>query len=282
MIRRTALLSALTLSLLLSACSKNKDEATEDNGAQAASEAQEQAQAETETPAAPPPKLDYWKLVSPLVAGTYTGACMRSPDMHKMDGTIVVGADGKASSAGMEADFHQAAQIMLTRSLEDQGAYAAMAVLSADDAKGGSLTLQTGGSAKLSNASFGKGDLALTCSNTGGADKLSTQPLYLSLLKLMNAKKQTISCLDAKNLMVRTKLDVEIDDGVIKFGGTSFDIKSATTESFTIRDSGETLMLSLVMPDERTLNAGYDGAGKLTVLQAYQKQESTHHCMAED
>lgn len=280
MTRRAALLSALTLSLLLAACSKDKDEST------AADETQAQAQAGGDEPsqgeapaeeAPPPPKMDYWKVVGPLVAGDYSGACMRKPDLRKMDATVTVGADGKASSSGMELDFRDARKAMLTRQREKDGGYGAMFMFSIDEAKGGDLLLQSAEGGKGSVV-INRDDIGLMCSEVGGIDKLSARPLRAVFSGLLGAKTQTVSCLDNANLLVRRDTDVEIDGDVLKIGGTKFDITAAETEMFTFDDAGRSMSLSLIMPDKQTIGLGYDGAGKLTSVTVLNELEHSYSC----
>lgn len=272
MMRRTALLSALTLSLLLSACGKDKDEANEDSQAQAAAEVQEEAAPAEE---APPPKMDPWPVLGPLVAGNYSGACMRTPDGHKADATIALTADGKASAGGVDVDFREAKKLMVGRMRDDKGQFRALAVFSVDDDKGGMLSLQ--GGAGENSASLSKGDVGLICSKVN-ADKLNAQPLYLAFARLLDGKKQTVSCLDTRNLLVRRDVDVAIEDGVLKIGDAAYDIKAAVDESVSIDDAGRSLALGIGMADKRTVNLFYDGAGRLTNVMGRNEQESTHHC----
>jgi len=279
MIRRTALLSALTLSLLLAACSKDKDESADadETQAQAQAEGGEQAETDIQAEEPPPPKADYWKVVGPLVAGDYSGACMRKPDMRKMDATITVGADGKASSSGMELDFREARKVMLTRQRQKDGGYGAMFMFSVDEGKGGDLLLQSAEGGKGS-AIINRDDIGLMCSEVGGIDKLSARPLRAVFSGLLDAKRQTVSCLDNKNLLVRRDTDVEIDGDVLQIGGTKFDIAGAETEMFTFDDAGRTMALSLLMPDKQTIALGYDGAGKLTSVTVLNELERSYSC----
>ena len=279
MIRRTALFSALTLSLLLAACSKDKDESADADETQAQAQAAGDEQVDTDIQAEepPPPKADYWKVVGPLVAGDYSGACMRKPDMRKMDATITVGADGKASSNGMELDFREARKVMLTRQRQKDGGYGAMFMFSVDEGKGGDLLLQSADGGKGS-AIIHRDDLGLMCSEVGGIDKLSARPLRAVFSGLLDAKRQTVSCLDNKNLLVRRDTDVEIDGDVLKIGGTKFDIAAAQTEMFTFDDAGRTMALSLIMPDKQTIALGYDGAGKLTSVTVLNELERSYSC----
>lgn len=276
MIRRTTLLSALTLSLLLAGCSSKHEEAADNDGAAENADAQV-AEAPVEEPK-PEPKADYWQFVGPLVAGSYEGECVRLPDARKMNTTIKVGADGKVSSSGLEVDLHTTKMIMMMRSRDDKGQYSTVATLAVDDGQGGTLSLQSG---KENGASLGKGETGIACTTVTANRNLNARPLYQSVAKLLEGRKQTIGCLDTKNLLVRRKLDFAFDNGVVKIGDASFELKDAVGEGFTVNDDGKTVGLIVEMPAQRTLNVLFDGAGNVTLLQAHNNQESTHHCMVE-
>lgn len=278
MIRRTALLSFLTLSLLLSACSKkNDDTASDDAQAQAASEAQDGNPPADEAPPPPPPKMDYWPVVGPLVAGNYGGTCIRMPDGHKMDAAVALGADGKAAAGGLDIDFREARKTTLMRAANDKGEYATTAIFAMEPEKAGLLSLNSGEGGK-GNVTLSRDDVSLMCSEVSGVDKLNAQPLHKSLAKLFNGKKQTVSCLDTKNVLVRRDLDVEIDDAVVKIGDDVFDMKTAAFETVSFDDNGSSMALGVGTPDKRTITLLYDGAGTLTGLMAMNENASTHSC----
>ena len=281
MIRRTALLSAMSLSLLLGACSKNEEPAAADEGKQAQVADAQAAEAPAAEPA-PERKLDYWKALGPLLAGSYNGNCLRMPDGRKMDALVTIGADGKVASGDLQLDFHAAKMAMMMRSRDDKGQYSTLGTISIDDGKTGMLSLLSSPAGKESTVSLSSGDIGLICSNTSGVGSFNNQALFLTAAKLLNGKKQSIGCLDTKNLLVRRKVDVEVADGVIRIGEDAFDMKTAVSEGFTLMDGGGSLMLNVVMPQEKTVNVAYDGAGKLVNVQARDKQESTHFCTAEN
>jgi len=277
MIRRTALLSALTLSLLLSACSKDKDDTAADAQAQAEATAEgegESAPAD-DAPAPPPPRLKYWPVLGPLVAGSYSGSCMRKPDLAKTDATITVGADGKASSNGLALDFSEAPKITLMRTRDDKGEYGTGAMFAMRPEKDGFLNVSSLGGGTVS---IEREDTGLMCSKVGGTDKLNSQPLHLALAGLINGKKQTVACRDLKNIMVLRDVDVTIDGSVIRIGDAAYDMKLATTETVSIDDAGEIMSLTVFMPDQRNALLIYDGAGALTHVSARNQTEATHAC----
>lgn len=274
MLRQAALLSTLTLSLLLAACSK--DEATTDD---TAVQATPEAPAEAEQPER---KLDVWQTVGPLLAGSYSGACLRMPDARKLDGTITIGADGKVSANDLNVDFRTTKLASLMRSREGEGHYRTIATLSIDDTKAGLLSLVSDGSGKENTVSLAREDVGLMCSEVKGSEKLNAQPLYMALSKLLDGKKQTVGCLDTKNLLTKRDTDISVENGVIRIGADAFDMKAAVSEGFIFADGGRTLSLAVVMPEERTINVSYDGSGKLVSVMAHHKQESTHFCSVQN
>lgn len=278
MIRRTALLSALTLSLLLAACGKDRDEtASEDAQAQAeaAAEGEGGSAPADDAPAPPPPRMKYWPVLGPLVAGSYSGSCMRKPDLGKVDATITVGAGGKASSNGLDLDFSEAPKVSLMRVRDDQGAYGTSATFSMRPEKDGFLNVSSLGGGTVS---IDREDKGLMCSKVGGTDKLNSQPLHQALASLINGKKQTLGCTDFKNIMVSRDVDVEIDGTVIRIGDASYDMKLAATEMLGFDEAGESMSLSVIMPDQSTAMLMYDGAGTLTHANARNQTEATHAC----
>ncbi|QNA90239.1 hypothetical protein G4G28_20190 [Massilia sp. Dwa41.01b] len=278
---RIALLSVLSLCLLLSACSRNKDDAADDTHTQAEAVAQDDAGAQSEeAPPPPPPVMDYWKVVGPLVAGDYSGACMRKPDARKMEASVKVGADGKASSNGLEVDFRESKKTMLSRQRDAKGQYTAMALFSVDEQKGGMLTVLSSRDGGKGAVNLERDDLGIMCSEVAGTDKLSAQPLYQVLAALALGKKQTVSCVDTKNLLVRRDTEVEFSDGVLRIGDASYAVKDALFETYGFDDAGRSVSLGVGLPDKHNISLSFDGAGKLTGVMGLNERESTHSCEA--
>lgn len=263
--RCTAVISILALALLLSACdNKEEQQAASDENSQAQSVAEEPAVAE-----APAPKLNYWPVVGPLIAGSYSGSCLRLPDMGKVDAAIVVDAEGKASSGTMKSDFHAAKLLMLTRAREAGGAYGGMVSALVDESKAGGMALALGGPGKPGSATLARDDITLTCSIVGGGDALIAQPLYQSVSKLLDAKKQTLGCTNLATLLTRKDVEAGVVDGVLKVGDVSFDLKTSTNEMLSFNDAGANLSFTYQLADKRIVSVGYNGAGKLSSVQAF-------------
>lgn len=272
MIRRTALLSALSFSLLLSACGKDKDDTAADAQAETAAQAEDGSEQADETPA---PRMKYWPILGPMVAGTYGGACLRKADMGKVDGAITVGADGKASSKDIDVDFREASKISLIRTGDAKDGYGMTATISMPSEADGFLNLSSLGGGTVGLV---RGDQGVVCSNTGGMDRLNSQPLYQALASLVSGKKQALSCVDTRNIMTRRDVDVEIDGSILKIGDASLDMKLAATEMVNVEDGGSSVLLSVTMPDQSMATLIYDGTGTLTNATSRNKTESTHAC----
>lgn len=270
MIRRTTLMSALTITLLLGACSKYQP---------AGDAGDASAQVVNDFPDTPPERLNYWPVVGSLVAGNYVGNCLRMPDVRKLDATIAIGADGKVASdgIGIDIDFRAARKVTLMRVRDDRNQYGSSVLLEMDSEKNGVMNVHSlGGTAGgVSLASDGVG---ATCGGAPGGYKLNTRPLHQLLADLATTSKQTLSCLDTKNMLVRRDLDVIFDGSVIKVGDAAFDAAAAATEILTIDDAGESMALVVGMPDKRTVTLMYDGAGKLRSLMGMTEHEATHSC----
>jgi hypothetical protein len=267
--RHTVLLSALALTLSLGACSSKNNETAD---------ARDRPQAATDGAApAPNARLDAWQAVGPLLAGSYTGACVSMPDMRKQDGTIVIGADGKASAGDIKVDFRTAKMVLLKRSRDGKGQYSTLASAFVDDAGGGTLSLLSG---QDSSANLGRGDIMLACTHVAGATALHARPLYLAVAKVIEGKPATLSCSDPADILKRKDVAIGVSDGVIRIGDATFDMKTAASETLTFADAGGTLMINLEMADKQTIGLAYDGAGTLAIAQAWNKGAVTWACGA--
>ena len=256
MIRRTALLSALSMSLLLGACSKN-DDTTIDASAEAEIDAQVDEAPATWTP------MDYWPAVSPFVQGSYSGTCLRQPQVEMIDATIAVSADGKVTSNGLAIDLRHSPHISLQRTRDDTGRYRSTVSFSLRPETDGGLMLDSGASGNgIIQVSHDKHDLM--CTRMAGVDKLAAQPLNQALSSLFDVKKQTLSCFETRNLVVQPArdIDITIDGSTIRIGDQTFDTRSASSESMSSDNAGEHVSMILFMPDAQ-LHLTYHGAGKL-------------------
>lgn len=277
MIRRTTLLSAITISLLLAACSKNPDQSDSDMPEQDAGEAQSQAVSQADyVPLPTAARIDYWPIVGPLVAGSYGGSCLRMPDARKLDARVDIKADGKVAAGGIDIDFREAREFMLMR-MGDNGQNGTAAMFEMHTNKEGALSLQSHVGAK-GNVSLARDETGVICEGVEGVAKLDAMPPHQLLAKLVTTKKQTLGCLDTRDFMTRRNMDIEIDGSIIKVGDAIYDAKTAANEILTIKDKGESASLMLIMRDKQTITLIYDGEGKLKSLVGINPDQATHSC----
>jgi hypothetical protein len=279
MVRHTALLAALALTFTLGACS-SKD----DNEDAAGAQAQAEAAAPPDEPAvaeAPVRTLDFWKVIGPLAAGKYSGTCGDMSSMRAFQSAITVGADGKASGGDLQADFHLASMAGLNRSRDQNGQYSAMLTLSIDEKKSGGLSLTSDATGRAGSASLTRGDKMLNCANTAMGPALGATSPYAAVSKLLDTSKLSMDCNDPKDIMVQRKVDVRLADGAITIGDTTFDLKTASGESVMFSDAGRSLLLGFTLADERSVNVGYGGDGKMSLVHIWHKSALTHSCTAQ-
>lgn len=277
MIRRTTLLSAITISLLLAACSKNPDQSDSDMPEQDAGEAQAQVVSQADyVPLPTAARLDYWSVVGPLVAGSYGGSCLRLPDARKLDARVDIKADGKVAAGGIDVDFREAHEFMLMR-MGDNGQNGTAAMFEMQSNKEGALSLQSNVGAK-GTVSLARDEIGVICEGVDGVAKLDAMPPHRLLAKLVKTEKQTLGCLDTRDFLTKRNMDIELDGSVIRVGDAAYDARTAANEILTIKDKGESTSLMLLMPDKQTITLIYDGEGKLKSLVGINPEHATHSC----
>lgn len=273
MIRRTTLLSAITISLLLAACSKNSGSTMPE---QDAGEAQAQVVSQADHVSPADARIDYWSVVGPLVAGSYGGSCLRLPDARKLDARIDIKADGKVGAGGIDVDFREAREFMLMR-MGDNGQNGTAAMFEMHTNKEGALSLQSHVGA-TGTVSLGRDEIGVICEGVDGVAKLDAMPPHGLLAKLVKTEKQTLGCLDTRDFLTKRNMDIELDGSVIKVGDAAYDARTAANEILTIKDKGESTSLMLLMPDKQTITLIYDGEGKLKSLVGINPEHATHSC----
>lgn len=224
-------------------------------------------------------KTDIWKVVGPLVAGSYTGSCLRTPDGRKGDATITVRADGTASWGELRVDLHAAKVTKLNRARDDRGKFTTKATIAVDDKQSAKLTLLSGVDGKNDDATLARGATSLSCRNVAGGAALNARPLYITMALPLEGKKQTIVCNDPRSPMLMPRdVDVAGANGVIQIGKTAFDMKTAYNEAYVVEHGGSSLLLTATLPAKREISIKYDSAGKVLSVTAMEKNALTYSC----
>jgi hypothetical protein len=274
MVRRTAPLSVLTLTLLLGACS-NKSEAPA-----AAADLPPASEQRVTTKAAPPEaerKFDFWQFVGPLVAGTYRGNCEDKPGAGATPGAVTVSADGKATAGALNLDFRNAQTMKLARKRHTNGDYGTHAVLTSADGNA-KLWLNAESLKDGSAVSLTQGGSGPVCSGVEAINSLNGRPLYMALTALLEGSKQTIPCMDKANPLQKRDVEVNFAGSVVTVGDLKLDMQGAVDEGFAVEDSGKLLKMGFFLSDDRSLSVQYDTAGKITSLSSRKGREIVHSC----
>ena len=270
MARSTTLLSALTITLLLGACSNKNEDAP-------VAQADAQPTAEAEAPAPEAPRADYWPAVAPLIAGSYSGDCQRMDTMQKVPtATIVLAADGKATAPDVAADFSKAKAIQLMRHLDPDGTRRASAAL-IEPGDGPTLQLMTGGKDAANMASVSANGHQLMCNTSAPIHALNDKPLHVTLAKVVDVPGQKINCLDPKDLMKRLEIAVRIGGGTAAIGDQKFDLAKAESEVVLI-DEGSGMSYQFTMPGGQSISLIYGAANQVKAVLDMGKEGSSRSC----
>jgi len=268
---RTTLLSALTVALLLSACSNKNEDAP-------AAEAETQAAAEAEAPAPEAPPPNYWLAVAPLIAGSYSGDCQQVGTAQKMPGaTIVLAADGQVTAPDVSADFSKTKSIQLMRHLDPDGTHRASAAL-IEEGDGPSLQLMTGGKDAANVASISAHGRQLMCNTTAPIQTLNGKGLHASLAKLLDVPGQKINCMNLGDLMKRHEVTIRIGDGTAAIGDQKFDLGKAESETVLLDDGASTLAYQFMMPGGQSISLVYGAANQVKAVVGMGKDGASHSC----
>ena len=269
--RHTTLLSALTIALLLGACSNKNEDAP-------AAQADAQAAAEPEAPAPEAPRANYWPAVAPLIAGSYAGDCQLVGTTQKLPGaTIALAADGKVTAPDVSANFSAAKSIQLMRNLDPDGTHRASAALIEPD-DGPMLQLMTGGKDAANIASITAKERQLMCNTTAPIHALNDKPLHVTLAKLVDVAGQKINCLDAGDLLKRHEVTIRIGGGTAAIGDQKFELARAETETVLLDDGASSLSYQFMMPGGQSISLVYGAANQVKAVLGMGKEGSSHSC----
>lgn len=271
MARHTPLLSALTIALLLGACSNKNEDAP-------AAEAEAPPAAEADAPAPEAPPANHWPAVAPLIAGSYTGDCQQIGTAQKVPGaTIVLAADGKVTAPDVNANLGKAKSIQLMRNLDPDGTHRASAAL-IDEGDGPSLQLMTGGKDAANVASISAQGRQLMCNTAAPIQTLNGKGLHASLAKIIDVPGQKINCMNLGDLMKRYEVTIRIGDGTAAIGDQKFDLGKAETETVLLDNGASTLAYQFMMPGGQSISLVYGAANQVKAVVGMGKDGASHSC----
>lgn len=249
--RRSTLIPAVLAVLALAACSK-KDEPAEQS-------------ATAGNPAASAAG-DVWPAVGPLLAGSHSGGCTRTPQPDTAESTITLDAGGKLTAPDVSADMRKAQAISLTRETAG-GAVKAGAMLSMDAEKGPVLTLSDEGRPDGASAVVMRGEQLVSCPKGPPLDKLRSQPLYKTMARFVETPGVAVTCVSKANPLEQKQAEFKLAGGVATLGSESFDLGRAELETLSIVPGENQVLYSVKLPGGNLMQVSYDLSGKLVALQ---------------
>jgi len=250
-VRRSTLIPTVLAVLVLAACSK--EDSPTAPGAAVGNAAQSAAG-------------DVWPAVGPLLAGSHSGSCTRTPQLDAVEATVSLDAAGKLTAPDISADMRQAQMISLTRETAG-GAVKAGAMLSMDAEKGPVLTLSDEGKPDGAGAAVMRGEQMISCPKGPPLDKLRSQPLYKTMARFVETPGVAVTCVSKANPLEQKQAEFKLAGGVATLGGESFDLGRAEFETLSIVPGENQVLYSVKLPGGNLMQVGYDMSGKLVALQ---------------
>jgi hypothetical protein len=223
------------------------------------------------------PALDFWRVLGPLVAGSYTGTCTNLRERRKAPATITIGADGIVSNGALQADFKKANLATLSHYRSDTGKYETSIDLSTGDSTQAQLRLATSQTGTDNSTIFSSDEMQLLCRHAGALPALAAAAPGQAVAPLIDTKKGTMACSqDGKT--APTTLQVRLADGMLFYGARSINLMAPISESATFMRSGRDLTMHYALKDGSTVTAGYNGAGTLAFLMVMHEQRILQIC----
>jgi len=263
-VHRSTLIPAVLAVLVLAACSKEDKPAAPTTGAGNAAAA----------------GADVWPAVGPLLAGSHTGSCTRTPQLDTAEATISLDAAGKLTAPDISADMRKAQMISLTRETAG-GTVKAGAMLSMDAEKGPVLTLSDEGKPDGAGAALMRGEQMISCPKGPPLDKLRSQPLYKSMARFVDSPGVAVTCVSRANPLEQKKAEFKLTGGMATLGVETFDLSRAETETLMIIPAENQVLYSFKLPGGPLMQVGYDLSGKLVALQDGGESGLTRGCQVE-
>lgn len=260
--RRFSLLPAALAILVFGGCGKN-----EGGGTQTAGGASTAAG-----------KIDYWPMLGPLLAGSYTGGCMRLPQSEVLRGVaIVLDEHGRLSAPDIGVDMRGAQMIQLARESK-AGTVKVSAMLSIDAANGPVLSLSDEGRPDGASAVIMQSESQISCGKGAPLAKLRGQPLYKVAARVIEGSGRTLKCGNLKTRMEWKDTGFRVANGIVTLGAESFDLRLAGKESLMLTAEENQLAYSFSLPGRPLMYVFYDAAGQVMSVEGRTEHETTHAC----
>lgn len=225
--------------------------------------------------------IDYFKAISPVVAGTYGGKCTVGPRQESTKEVMTLTPEGRAIAPGVDFSFRNSILLIGRSNYKNElkGEFIAANDTNTRD------RLHLNARAGEDSAAFiqleSKGDNdggGIMCDPTRTMPTITGTSYYRLFQHLFDAPKRTLLC-KAFVTGETAPMQFSLVDGIAKLGEHTFNLDKLTAEHI-IADPEE-LSYTYVAPQFGGLKMVLDSQGKLIKLHTGTLKNATYNCQAE-
>ncbi len=216
--------------------------------------------------------VDYWRVISPLVAGTYEGQCQRLPDATRSPGTFRVAQDGKVTFGDLSETMRKG-EIKLARTIQNG------VMTNLVEAIDGPLRiyLVDAGASSGVGTTMTREDTVVTCEKAAQALGLRSQRIYPLFAQMVESPTEQFKCFDPV-VAAQSPVPFTFNDGVLAIGSDRFDFKSADQETAAFSHGLSRVEYHGFLANEQAVHFELDEQGKLRRFGAMAKDKRSYMC----
>ena len=237
-------------------------------------ESKEADEVEPAVSAAPAlPKVNYWKLISPFVAGSYAAQCLPLPKPEPYADTLTIAADGRVTAAGFNEDLARATSIVLGRGT-DKGITENVMTAELGEFHLNMIARSEDGAASWSAR---KNDKNAACEKSTDMPGLKGKKWITALAPTLSTLPRKITCIPNGEVK-QEQVDFRVTDGTAMLNKDVFELKDAIMESVIFTDALAVLHYSATFADQRVLQLDYNSSGKLDKITGKGNNNQLYSC----
>lgn len=217
-----------------------------------------------------------------LVAGSYSGDCVKFPEGTVTREAVVITPVGDASAGGAAGSISAAKVNMLfdRKFVNDSVDSASFKATDISSDKGLDLSIESGATdtSQIASIRQGVGNApGVKCTHAANAAELKTKSGLSVVGKYLISAKRTVSCLLADSVK---QLDYEVTADTAKIGEETFSLTTHLAEEIVnVLPTENLLTYSIKTTDDRSLSVTLDGKGKLKVINIKDKTGTEFGCV---
>ncbi|MDB6062755.1 MAG: hypothetical protein JWM78_2858 [Verrucomicrobiaceae bacterium] len=217
-----------------------------------------------------------------VIAGSYSGTCLKYPEGTPTTGSIVIDKTGTASAPGASGSLLGAMVNFTFDRKFSAGSVDKISFTTADLSTDTGLYIGLGdGSLERDNSASARQGLGvspgLACSQSAQTPALKTKSLYAAVSSFLVTPKRTVNCAAAG---VATSFNFEVAADTAKIGTEAFSLTThLQQETVGVLPAVGSLVYSIKTDDGRDLSITLDDKGKLSLLSFKDKAGNQFGCV---